>query len=81
MPNIVPVSVAADAKNRAWRTFAQGLLVDVTAGVVLAVGPAVAGADFAWTRGYWTTLGLLAAKTAVQSVVSYVARKVVPPAP
>jgi len=70
----------ADAKNRAWRTFVQGLLVDVAAAVVLAIGPAVAGADFAWSKAYWLTLAGLAAKTAVQSAVSYVARKAVPPA-
>lgn len=76
----VPASTEADAKNRAWRTFVQGLGTDVLGAVVLAVGPALAGADFAWTRGYWTAVGLLAAKTVVLSVVSYVSRKVVPPA-
>jgi hypothetical protein len=77
IPNLP--SAEADAKNRAWRTLAQGLLVDVTGSVVLAVGPALAGADFAWTRGYWAAVGLLAAKTAIQSVVAYVGRKVAPP--
>lgn len=69
----------ADAQNRAWRTFIQGLLVDLLAAVVLAVGPAIAGADFAWTKAYWLTLLGLAGKTAIQSVVSYVARRAVPP--
>lgn len=81
MPNIVPVSVSADARNRAWRTLVQGLLVDVGAAVVLAVGPALAGADFAWTPVYWLAVGGLAAKTAIQTVVSYAARRLVPPAP
>lgn len=70
----------ADAKNRAWRTFVQGLGIDLAVALVLAVGPELVGADFAWTRGYWTAVGLLAAKTVVHTVVSYVARKVVPPA-
>lgn len=72
-------TVSADARNRALRTFAQGLLVDVAGALVLAVGPALAGADFAWTRGYWAAVGMLAAKTAIQSVVAYVSRTVVPP--
>jgi Kef-type K+ transport system membrane component KefB len=69
----------ADARNRAWRTFVQGLLIDVVAAVVLAIAPALVGADFAFTGEYWAALGVLAAKTAVASVVSYVARRVVPP--
>jgi hypothetical protein len=77
----VPPSTAADAANRAWRTLAQGLATDVAAAVAMAVLPELAGSDFAWTRAYWVTLGLLAAKTAVMTVVSYVARKVLPPAP
>lgn len=78
-PLPVPPSATADAKNRAARTFAQGLLTDVVGAVVLAVGPALAGADFAWSKAYWTAVGLLAAKTVVLSVVSYVSRKVAPP--
>lgn len=77
----VPPSVAADAANRAWRTFVQGLMLDVVGALVLALAPALAGADFAWTAGYWKTLALLGAKTMVMTVVSYVARRVVPPAP
>ena len=74
------VSAEADAKNRAFRTFVQGLGTDVVVAVVLAVGPALAGADFAWSADYWTAIGLLTAKTVVLSAVSYVSRKVVPPA-
>lgn len=78
-PLPVPKSVEADARNRAFRTFVQALAVDVLAAVVLAVGPTLADQHFAWTRAYWTTVGLLAAKTAVQTVVSYLARKAIPP--
>jgi len=77
----VPPSARDDARNRAYRTFVQGLLVDVAAGVVLAVGPALAGEHFAWSAPYWTAIGLLAAKTAVQTGVSYVGRHLVPPQP
>jgi hypothetical protein len=81
MPNTlrVPLPASVDARNRAFRTFAQGLAVDVVAAVVLAVGPALVGEHFAWTRAYWAAVAGLAAKTAVQTAVSYVARKVVPP--
>jgi hypothetical protein len=76
-----PPSASADATNRAWRTFLQGLLVDVVSAVALALLPALAGAEFAWTAEYWTAVALLAGKTAVMTVVSYVSRKVVPPQP
>jgi hypothetical protein len=68
----------ADAKNRAWRTAVQGLLLDVSTAVVMVLATAVT--DLRWTRDYWVTLGLLLAKTAIQSAVSYTARKLVPPA-
>ena len=73
-PLPIPASVSTDARSRALRTAVQGLLVDVSVAVVGAV------ADVRWTRAYWAALGLLVAKTAVQSAVSYVARRVVPPA-
>ncbi len=79
-PLPTPADTGTDARNRAWRTLVQGLLTDVLGAVVLAVAPALAGADFAWTTPYWAAVGLLAAKTAVQSVVSYIGRRVVPPA-
>lgn len=77
--SVIPPAVRTDATNRAWRTLAQGLLVDVLAAVVLAVGPALAGADFAWSKAYWLTLAGLAAKSAITAVVSFVARRVLPP--
>jgi hypothetical protein len=79
-PLPVPAPVNVDARNRALRTFAQGLGIDVASAVLLGVGPALAGEHFAWTGPYWATVGLLAAKTAVQTAVSYAARKLVPPA-
>jgi hypothetical protein len=79
-PLPVPKSVEADARNRAFRTFVQAFAIDLAAAVVLAVGPALADQHFAWTVAYWVSLGLLAAKTAVQTAVSYAARKLIPPA-
>ena len=78
VPVAAPVSATADAKSRALRTAIQGLIVDVSVAVVGVATTAVA--DVRWTRAYWAALGLLVAKTAVQSAVSYVARRVVPPA-
>lgn len=76
----VPPSARDDARNRAFRTFMEGMAVDVTAAVALAVLPALSGADFAWSRAYWLTVAGLAGKTAVTSAVSYVARRVKAPA-
>lgn len=73
-----PAEENADAKNRAWRTLAQSLLVDVGAATVLAVTPLLA--DVQWSKGYWVAVGLLAARSAVTAVVAWVARKVLPPA-
>lgn len=73
-----PAPTAADAKNRAFRTLVQSLLVDVGAAVVLAITPLLGGVE--WSKGYWIAVGLLAARSAVTALVSWVARRVVPPA-
>lgn len=73
-----PADAGTDARNRAWRTLVQSLAVDVGAAVVLAVTPLLAGIE--WKQSYWIAVGLLAARSAVTALVSWVARKVVPPA-
>jgi len=75
----IPPSREADARNRMSRTFWQGLLIDVVVAVVFSVGPMLVGSDFAFTGYYWVTIGTLTAKTVVAAVVSYFARKLVPP--
>jgi hypothetical protein len=75
----VPPSKEADARNRAWRTLWQQLGIDVLVAVVLAVGPQLIGQNTVWTKSYLITMGVLAAKTAIATIVAYVARKVVPP--
>jgi hypothetical protein len=75
----VPPSKEADARNRAFRTFVQQLGIDVVVAVVLAVGPQLIGQNTAWTKDYLTTVAVLAAKTAIATIVAYLARKVVPP--
>lgn len=74
----VPADAATDAKNRAWRTLVQSLAVDVGAAVILAVTPLLANIE--WKQSYWIAVALLAARSAVTALVSWVARKVVPPA-
>lgn len=67
----------ADARQRAWRTFLQGLAIDVAVAVSGVLG--VALGDVHWSAAWWTMLGLLVAKTALQTAVSYLARHVSPP--
>lgn len=73
-----PASTEADAKNRAWRTLGQGLLLDVATVIVVALAAAMT--DVQWTREYWLGVAALLGKSVVQSIISYFARKVVPPA-
>lgn len=73
----LPMSVRADASNRALRTLMQGLIIDVAVAVCLVLAPAFTSIE--WTSAYWAALGLSLARTALQSVVSYIARMVVPP--
>lgn len=80
VPLPIPAPAYVDARSRALRTLAQGLAIDVATAVLLAIGPAVLGSGFAWTAAYWAALGLLAAKTAVQSMVAYFMRRLIPPA-
>ena len=69
--------VVEDARVRAFRSFAWGLLVDVSTAVVLVL--ATAFTDIRWTREYWTVLGLMIAKSVLQAVVAFFMRKLVPP--
>lgn len=72
-----PRQVNTDARVRGWRSFGQGLLIDATvAGTVFLV--TVIG-NLEWTRTYWTVLGLGLAKSVIQGVVSYFARKLITP--
>lgn len=72
-----PMSVEADARDRAWRTFVQGLAIDVSGALLVAL--MVPMTDIRWTREYWIGVGLLAGKTVIHSAVSYLYRKLVAP--
>lgn len=63
----------ADAKNRAWRTFAQGLGIDVAVGVALILGTYFMDKE-AWGEVQWAILGFSVFKSVVQAVAAYVMR-------
>lgn len=68
-----------DWASRLWgvRTVLQGLLLDVGIGVTLYLLTVIG--DLEWTRTYWILLGLGVAKSAIQAVVAYMARRLLPP--
>lgn len=68
-------ALAADARNRALRTFLQGLVADVAAAVVLLVLPVFTSAQ-GWQDLDWRILGFLLAKTVVVTGLSYLMRTV-----
>jgi hypothetical protein len=78
-PLPVPPSAAADAKNRAWRTLAQSLGVDVLAALVVALTPVLG--NLHWDKSYWLLVAGLAGRSVVTAVVAWAARKVLPPKP
>lgn len=65
--------VHADALDRAWRTFKTGIGLDIALGLALTLGTMLT--DLRWTKEYWALIGTLAAKSVVQSIVSYILRK------
>lgn len=73
----LPKSTEADAKNRAWRTFLQGLLLDVLTTVAVAVAAQLT--DIRWTKEYWIGIAALAGKSVVMAIIAYIMRKVAPP--
>lgn len=74
-----PLPARADAANRAARTFAQGLGVDVLIAVLPLLYDAVSGWDGAFTADYWTLVGVSLLKTAAIAGISYVMRLVKTP--
>lgn len=72
MPNIEYLKV--DATNRGWRTFLQGLAIDVAVGVALVLVTVFNGAD-GWGDIQWAILGFSLAKSVVQAVAAFVMRR------
>lgn len=67
----------ADARQRSFRTLAQGFALDIATALVLVL--ALAFTDIKWTPEYWTALGLTAAKSVLQAGVAYLMRFLVKP--
>ena len=63
-----------DARNRALRTFLQGLGTDVTAALILLLLPVFTSAN-GWGDFEWQVLGFLVAKTVAVTALSYVMRQ------
>lgn len=70
-------AINRDARVRAVRSFMWGLFLDVSAFVITVLVTAFSSIE--WTATYWTTLGLLLAKTVLQASVAYAARRMFPP--
>lgn len=66
--------LGADAKNRATRTFVQGLVIDVTVALCSLI---LISVDEISTRAGLVVFGIAAAKTVVTSAASYVMRRFV----
>lgn len=71
------VSTNADARLRAIRAFAWGLLIDVAVAITLVMVTAVSAVE--WTSAYWLALAGTLGKSVLQAVVTYFARKLLPP--
>lgn len=68
----------ASAKNRSWRTFLQGMGLDIVFALVAVIGT-LGNVNF-FSKAGWITLGVLVIKTIIQTVISYIARlKIAPP--
>ena len=65
--------------SKLWgvRTVLQGLALDVLIGITLFLMTVIG--DLEWTRAYWLLLGAGVAKSAIQAVVAYMVRKLLPP--
>lgn len=70
----MPTLLTNDARNRALRTFLQGLASDVAAAVILLVLPVFTDAT-GWQDIDWKVMGFLLAKTALVTALSYVMRQ------
>lgn len=84
LPNLTAVTsrgeelTVVDARNRSWRTFVQGLAIDL--GFALLSVLTLALSDFDFLSGAaWATLGVLVLKTIIQTAISYIARLKITP--
>lgn len=74
------VDAKSDAKDRAWRTLAQGLVVTVLLAIITAFGTAVAAPEFdLLTWDSWRAAATAGGTAAVMAVAAYVQRLISPP--
>lgn len=74
------VDAKSDAKDRAWRTLAQGLVVTVLLAIITAFGTAVAAPEFdLLTWDSWRAAATAGGTAAVMAVAAYVQRLTSPP--
>lgn len=74
------VDAKTDAKDRAWRTLAQGLFVTILLAIITAFGTAVAAPDFdLLTWDSWRAAATAGGTAAVMAVAAYVQRLISPP--
>jgi hypothetical protein len=64
--------VKADAKNRSWRTFVQGMIVDIGF-ALMALVATLSGAD-PFVKETWILFGVLVVKTIITAAISYIMR-------
>lgn len=72
------VVVALDAQDRAFRTFMQGIGIDVVVALSIAMGIWVVDADIT-SKEAWIVLATTGGKTLIITVTSYVVRLKIPP--
>jgi hypothetical protein len=72
-----PARIETDAKDRAWRTFIQGLGIDVAVAITLVL--VVAFTTIEWTKEYWIALAASLGRTILQTAIAYVMRVFVKP--
>ena len=63
-----------DARNRALRSFLQGLAIDLAVAIALVLSAAFGDAN-GWSDFEWQLLGFTAAKTVVQTGTAYLMRR------
>jgi hypothetical protein len=74
LPDRAKDELAADARNRSWRTFLNGITVDVAIALLLVLTQSVGSAQ-GWDDFEWGVLAFTFAKTAVMTAGSYVLRR------
>lgn len=79
MSRYLPVPVEqkrTDARNRALRTFLQGLAIDVAVAICVVV-ITVLGTTSSWGELQWVAIGFTMFKTVLMAAASYVMRRFV----